>query len=61
MTKMLFIQAFPRGEQSKSIQVTQTYLDALKATKPALQVDALPLWETDLPASTATRPLPRSM
>ena len=50
MTKLLFIQASPRGDQSKSIQVAQTYLDALKATNPALEVDVLPLWETELPA-----------
>ena len=50
MTKLLFIQASPRGEQSKSIEVAQTYLDALKATNPALEVDVLPLWETELPA-----------
>jgi len=50
MTKLLFIQASPRGEQSKSIQVAQTYLDALKATNPALEVDVLPLWRTELPA-----------
>lgn len=50
MTKLLFIQASPRGEQSKSIQVAKTYLDALKATNPALVVDVLPLWETDMPA-----------
>lgn len=50
MTKLLFIQASPRGQQSKSIQVAQTYLDALQATNPALQVDVLPLWQTELPA-----------
>lgn len=50
MTTLLFVQASPRGERSKSIQVAQTYLDALKATNPALEVDVLPLWETDLPA-----------
>jgi hypothetical protein len=50
MTKLLFVQASPRGEQSKSICVAQTYLDALKATNPALEVDVLPLWQTELPA-----------
>ena len=50
MTKLLFIQASPRGDQSMSIQVAQTYLDALKATNPALEVDVLPLWQTELPA-----------
>ena len=41
MTKLLFIQASPRAEQSKSMQVAQTYLDVLKATNPALEVDVL--------------------
>jgi len=50
MTKLLFIQASPRGEQSKSIQLARTYLGALKVTNPTLEVDVLPLWETDLPA-----------
>jgi FMN-dependent NADH-azoreductase len=50
MTKLLFIQASPRDEQSKSIQVAQTYLDVLKATNPALEVDVLPLWQIELPA-----------
>jgi FMN-dependent NADH-azoreductase len=50
MTKLLFIQASPRGEQSKSIQVARTYLDAVKAANPALEVDVLPLWQTELPA-----------
>jgi FMN-dependent NADH-azoreductase len=50
MTKLLFIKASPRGEQSRSILVAKTYLDALKTTNPALEVDALPLWETELPA-----------
>lgn len=50
MTKLLFIQASPRGEQSKSIQVAQAYLDSLRAISPTLEVDVLPLWETNLPA-----------
>lgn len=50
MTKLLFIQASPRGEQSKSIQVAQAYVDALTAARPALEVDVLPLWEVELPA-----------
>ena len=50
MTKLLFIQASPRGGQSKSIQVAQIYLDALRATSRALEVDVLPLWQIELPA-----------
>lgn len=49
MPKLLFIQASPRGKQSTSIQVAQTYLDAMKAENASLEVDVLPLWETDLP------------
>lgn len=50
MSKLLFIQASPRGEQSKSIQVAETYLAALRAANPRLEVDVLALWETELPA-----------
>ena len=49
MTKLLFIKASPRGDQSKSLQVAQTYLDTLMAANPTLEVDVLPLWEIDLP------------
>jgi FMN-dependent NADH-azoreductase len=49
MTKLLFVQASPRGGQSKSIQVAEAYLDALRTANPGLEVDTLPLWETDLP------------
>jgi FMN-dependent NADH-azoreductase len=49
MTKLLFIQTSPRGEQSKSTQVAQAYLDALKAKNATFDVDVLNLWETDLP------------
>ena len=49
MTKLLFIQASPRGAESKSIQIAETYLDALRVDNPAIEVDTLPLWETELP------------
>jgi FMN-dependent NADH-azoreductase len=49
MTRLLFVQASPRGNQSKSIQVAEAYLDALRTASPGLEVDTLPLWETDLP------------
>jgi FMN-dependent NADH-azoreductase len=49
MTKLLFIQASPRGGQSKSIQVAEAYLAVLREANPGLEVDTLPLWETDLP------------
>ncbi len=49
MTRLLFVQASPRGGQSQSNQVAETYLTALRAANPRLEVDMLPLWETDLP------------
>ncbi len=49
MTKLLFIQASPRGAQSKSTQVAEAYLEALQIATPALEVDVLNLWETELP------------
>lgn len=50
MTKVLFVKASPRDGDSKAVQIAQTYLDALLAHNPDLQVDTLDLWTTDLPA-----------
>ena len=50
MTKLLFIEASPRGGESKSIQIAETYLSVLLASNPNLDVDRLKLWEADLPA-----------
>jgi FMN-dependent NADH-azoreductase len=50
MTKLLFVQASPRGADSKSIRIAETYLDALHAENRHLEIDVLDLWEADLPA-----------
>jgi FMN-dependent NADH-azoreductase len=50
LTKLLFVQASPRGADSKSIRIAETYLDALHAENPHLEIDVLDLWEADLPA-----------
>ncbi len=50
MTKLLFVQASPRGAESQSIQIAETYLGALRGDNPDLDVDAIELWEVDLPA-----------
>lgn len=50
MTKLLFVQASPRGDQSKSIQIAEAYLARLRANNPHLEVDTLALWEAELPA-----------
>jgi FMN-dependent NADH-azoreductase len=49
MTKLLYIQASPRGEESKSAQVAEAYLAALRETNSDLEVDTLSVWDTDLP------------
>ena len=49
MTKLLYVQASPRGEESKSAQVAEAYLAVLRETNPDLEVDTLPVWDTDLP------------
>jgi len=50
MTKLLFIQASPRGAVSKSIKIAETYLARLAAHNPDLEIDRLELWTADLPA-----------
>ena len=49
MTKLLFVQASPRKAESKSIQVAEAYLSALRANNPTLEVDVLDVWDADLP------------
>ncbi len=48
MTKLLYIIASPRGEESKSTQLAQAHIDALKQADPTLEVDTLDLWQEDL-------------
>lgn len=50
MTKLLFVPASPRGAESKSFQIAQTYLDALRAGNPALEIDTVDLSDPELPA-----------
>ncbi|MUM33429.1 NAD(P)H-dependent oxidoreductase, partial [Mycolicibacterium sp. CBMA 361] len=50
MTKLLYIQASPRNSDSTSSRIATAYLDALTAANPDLEVDALDLWDTELPA-----------
>ncbi len=50
MTKLLFVQASPRGGQSKSVQIAEAYLASLREKNPDFEVDRLALWETELPA-----------
>ena len=49
MSRLLYIQASPRSEQSKSNQIARTYLNALLENTPELLVDVLSVWDTELP------------
>lgn len=49
MTRVLYIQASPRGARSASAQVAQAYIDALKQ-KGSVEIDLLDVWKENLPA-----------
>ena len=50
MTKLLYIQASPRGHESQSTQVAESYLAAFRANNPTLELDTLKVWDAKLPA-----------
>ena len=49
MSRLLFIQSSPRSTQSKSNQIAEAYLQALRENNPDLSVDVLSVWDIDLP------------
>jgi FMN-dependent NADH-azoreductase len=48
MSKVLYLQASPRGERSKSIAVAKAFLAAYREDHPDDDVETLDLFETDL-------------
>jgi len=50
--KLLHIIASPRGEESRTLKVSKTFLDTLKVTYPELIVDELNLYKEKLPELT---------
>ncbi|WP_321325393.1 NAD(P)H-dependent oxidoreductase [uncultured Parasphingorhabdus sp.] len=48
MTKLLFIEASPRKENSYSSQVANEFLESYKAANPEDEIERLPLFETEL-------------
>jgi FMN-dependent NADH-azoreductase len=50
MNQLLQIISSPRGAESKSTLLADTYLAALRAANPDLSVDVLDVWAEDLPA-----------
>lgn len=57
MSKLLYMIASPRGEDSESTAAANAFLDAYRERHPDLEVDTLDLWEEQLPVygRTATR------
>ncbi len=49
MNRLLFLQASPRGTESKSTQIGQAYLSALREHNPDLSIYVLSVWGIDLP------------
>ncbi|HEX5187904.1 MAG TPA: NAD(P)H-dependent oxidoreductase [Streptosporangiaceae bacterium] len=50
MSTLLHISASPRGEQSESLAIARTFLDALADRRPEVTVDTFDLWDGSLPA-----------
>ena len=49
MSTLLHISASPRGEQSESLAIARTFLDALADRKPDITVETFDLWDGSLP------------
>jgi len=49
MSKLLHIEASPRGQRSASITVARHFLDVYRAKHPGDTVETFDLWETSLP------------
>jgi len=55
MEKLLHIIATPRGEESRTLQVTETFLEAFKDKHPNWVVEELNLSKEELPSLTIKR------
>jgi FMN-dependent NADH-azoreductase len=49
MAKLLYIEASPRKDRSKSTQVARTFLAAYQKSRPDDSIQTLDLWATSLP------------
>lgn len=49
MSTILFIQASPRGQRSRSIQIAEAYIESYRETHPDTELEVLNLFEDDLP------------
>ncbi|MBQ0723762.1 MAG: NAD(P)H-dependent oxidoreductase [Cycloclasticus sp.] len=55
MSKLLYIQASPRGARSSSSDVAEHYIDAFKSASTDNSVTTLNVWHMDLPEFDAER------
>lgn len=55
VTKLLYIEASPRGPESTSTHIAAAYLTDLLANNPTLEVDTLRVWSESLPAFDGSR------
>jgi FMN-dependent NADH-azoreductase len=49
MTDLLYVQSSPRGRESESRRLADSFLAAYRTANPAATVDVLDLWEEPLP------------
>lgn len=47
--KLLFVKGSPRGKQSTSARVADSFLSAYRARHPIVQIDEIDLWQEPLP------------
>lgn len=55
MKKILHIIATPRGDDSRTLKVTQSFLEVIKEKHPGWEVDELDLFKEQLPTLTVKR------
>ncbi len=49
MTKLLYLEASPRKDRSKSITIAKKFVETYRATHAGDEVETLDLWKMDLP------------
>jgi FMN-dependent NADH-azoreductase len=49
MTRLLHVSASPRGDASESLAIASHFLDAVRDTRPEVQIDTFDLWDGTLP------------
>ena len=50
MSKLLYIEASPRGDRSKSSKVAKAFLEAYQKANPGDTIDHINLWKVSLPS-----------